>query len=340
MLSKQLKELGETSSSSFFIGCEKMTKTIQFPDNYQRYLEIGKEALLEGHIQVAKENFESAYNLEQTLEANQFLVKTYMKLDGFNEAQFIADELAVRYIADEATFPIYIEVLLATNQFVKVSQLLVRKKNLNWQVSDLEKKYQLASDYYMTFHVNEQEEMLKNITNISQYSVIRQLAILKELERFPVLFYKTQGIPLLKDAKLPLVVRQGLLMEIMKLQLSDTVILLDLFGNERVISVNDFSIMNSLEIEALAQVKSHIESELEFESPEIRDQLIKEASMHFQMMFPFAHEFISDCAMWSEQFLARYLGKIIKNSKDADSFSEQETILELIQSELMKLVME
>lgn len=316
-----------------------MTKPIEFPMNYQRYIELGKEALTLGDYQIARENFESAYNLEQKIEANQLLVTTLLKLDCYGEALIYVHELHRDYLIDEDSFAIYIAVLIGNDCFVKAAQHIFDKKNENWNVADCEQKLQLASDHFMVFQKTAQESWQMKIASLASEPLIKQLAILKEVERVPAVFYLELVLPLLSSQELTLIVRQGLLFEVLKLRSNQPVSVIDLMGNSRVILPEDIAHLNAVEAEVKEKIIQHIQRVLEFEAGELKEQLLKECDMHFKVMYPFAHEWIRDSALWTEQFLARYLGENPHVDYDENVYHGQEKTMNLIQEELLQLML-
>ncbi|QIL45623.1 hypothetical protein G7081_00240 [Vagococcus coleopterorum] len=315
-----------------------MSGTIEFPMNYQRYLELSREALAEEQFETACEQAEAAYNMEQTIEANALLVQCLQQLDQKGEALLVADEMKQDYLADEALFSVYLELLIANEFFIEAEKQLIRKEPTDWSLSELKKKVVLASEHFLVFQEKKQVERVAMVAGLAGKGALAQLASLKEVEGLPKSLYVETTKPLLMNPDISLVARQGILLTLTQLAAVPNVSFLDIAGVAQEVSLEKMKAYGLQEEMLRKRVLGELQAALADEAPELAAQLVNEINMQFQLLYPFAHHHIQDQELWVEQILSKYLGLGFTKDFEQEMVESQEKTLDLIQAELIKLM--
>lgn len=69
-----------------------LTNKIPFPKNYERFIELGQEAVKRDNLIEAVDCFEQAYSIRQDFPLNLVLVNTYLQVGENEQALSLASE--------------------------------------------------------------------------------------------------------------------------------------------------------------------------------------------------------------------------------------------------------
>ena len=90
---------------------------IELPENYQNHLRLGEIAFKEEQYADALNHFQAAYDLQNELVANSWLVKIALVLNDFSLASKIAEERLNDYLNDSERLRMYVESLVGQSKF-------------------------------------------------------------------------------------------------------------------------------------------------------------------------------------------------------------------------------
>lgn len=313
-----------------------MGNIVEMPDNYQRLLTLGKEALAEGDYHVAQINFEEAYNLEQTSEGNFFYVKSLLALGNVQESFSVANERLSDYLTDQEKWPTYCQLLLGTEQFIQLEKQLAEKKKLGWETKSVEKLRDTAVDYFNALSAQVKRERLMLAKELAGSPVISQLQKARQLERLPQSDYLTSVVELLKNPQVSLIVRQGMLQNLIDMEVIEEVEVIDLHNTRRLLNLGK-SVVTQEEQQLKVDVRTILKERLAFEQTDLRTLILREWEMHYQLMTPFATQWVIDSELWVDQMLASYLGEASVHSVGNDTWDLQAKTLECLRKELNQL---
>lgn len=311
-----------------------VSEPIEFPLNFARYLEMGKAALAENKLELARDNFFDAYNLEESFEANYLLVQVLVALGEFPSAKKIANEMKASYLASEEQIALFLQVLLGNQEFIlarKVIQSVVEKTKIK------ETYLETVSQRETVFMTYQQKELLKKQGDINQQlagDFIKQAQGLRQLETLPLSLYLGQSQQLITNKAFPLVLRNSLLESLAELGESIELVIFDIMSKEHVV--------NTSEIGTVQQQKSYQGSlaavQLAFEQSEsdLFRELLEELRLHFTCLYPLADTFVSDGAKWSDLVIANYLGQ--EHQLSGEELLTYQKLQNLIKREQMEML--
>ena len=87
-----------------------MSTIHEFPKNYERFIAQGEEALVEHNQIAALENFQQAYQLQQTPPVNQKIVQLLLEMGEADEALALAEAFQETYFENLETAAIYMQI--------------------------------------------------------------------------------------------------------------------------------------------------------------------------------------------------------------------------------------
>lgn len=313
-----------------------MTGIVDLPDNYERHLTLGKEALARGSSLEAKDHFEGAYNLVQTFEANVFYVESLLELGQPSEALLVADELVTDYLRSEAHWALYCRLLLSSDYFIQVEKIIVSKEKSGWLTAEVSEMADVATSYFKKMSPQVRQGRLAESQHLDEDSVMGQLGTAKTLERLPKEDYVSCARQLLENEEVSLLVRQGILENLIAMAVTETVTLVDIHGQRHEI-VPDEWYEDQTEKELKAVVLNELADKMAFELGELKELLSQEVNMQFKLLRPFASQWIVDKEHWVALILANYLGQEPYLETAAVPCDLQEKTMTLLRQELLSL---
>ena len=109
-----------------------MSTIHEFPKNYERFIAQGEEALVEHNQIAALENFQQAYQLQQTPPVNQKIVQLLLEMDEADEALALAEAFQDSYFENLETAAIYMQIYSQSRRFIEgyiLLKQLLQKNN-------------------------------------------------------------------------------------------------------------------------------------------------------------------------------------------------------------------
>lgn len=283
-----------------------MSEPIEFPLNFDRYMEMGQLALTEGLLDEALVNFEGAYNLREDFHANRSLVSVLMARSEFTEAKKIADEMKADYLSDSQHFASYMTILTGTQSFIQGRKLVGR-----CEFSDRIKKSCLAEleqaeQFFRKFQGRELAERQALSVNLSGLPFYQQGSRLRALERLPQEEYLLIIKGLLEEGNLPLLLNNGLLETLVELGCQFEIDSQTIQGRQ---------IIELATLPLITQQQSYLASLeelhrlLENGDSDLSHSLREELRLQFSLLYPLADRLIKEPKVWVGLFLSSYFGK-------------------------------
>lgn len=280
-----------------------MGEAIEFPLNFERFMEIGHAAFHAEEFSKAEQNFTSAYDLKADFEANFSLVESLIAQSKLNEALKIAMEMRVDYLAQVETLKIFLRLLIGTGKYIPAHKLV---NKLSIEQSALVSEIVQSEEMFKHYQQQELRRLKQLKTELCKSTFIDQASILKEWDHLPLVDYLEVAYSVIEVGELPLILRNSLLAELVELgsQKPLTISLLD--GNKKIVIPADLPLIEAQESARQAQL---ILVEL-IENPDsdLYRQLKEELRLHFLLLYPIADSLITNPRVWVEAFLANYLG--------------------------------
>lgn len=286
-----------------------MGETIQFPDEYQRYLLKANQLMDQGEYLSAASYFERAYRLAPSFAVNYAWVRSLIKQEAFDQALAITDEWYHEYFEHPEGFVVYAQILMLSRRFLKARKYLLGKKNAGY------------SDEAVLEELFQQLSQLENVQQlIDPESVLHKRRLLKQLDGaigaitqndWDVL---TQNITyrsfvsllgeFLPNVKNPFV-RPRLVEELVKLDCGKIFIIQDFEGHERECQPNLLTLPENSE--TLRKMVRHVEETLGQDDPALSEAIIAEIRAHAAIAFPFLPQ-DDQPEKWAESYVLEYEG--------------------------------
>lgn len=286
-------------------GSDDMSEPIEFPLNFDRYMEIGQLALAEGQLDEALLNFEAAYNLQEDFLANRSLVTVLMAQSEFFEAKKIADEMKLDYLSDPKNFTLYVTILTGTHFFIQ-GRKLVRRCPFSEKVkkSCLEELEQ-GEQFFRKFHGKELTKRLSLATDLSDLPFYQQGNRLRGLERLPLEEYVNLVKKLIEQAGLPLLLNNGLVEALVELGCQFELLSQSLMGPQ-LIQLGELSLINQQD--SYLSSLNELQLQVENSDSELSRSLREELRLQFILLYPLGDQLIQEPKLWVSLFLASYFG--------------------------------
>lgn len=290
-----------------------MNEPIDFPLNFDRYMEMGQLALADGLLDEALLNFENAYNLQEDFQANRSLVSVLMARSEFFEAKKIADEMKADYLGDAENFLLYLTLLAGTQFFIQ-GRKLVRHSDFSDDVKEsCLAELEQGEHFFRKFQRRELVERQALALELSCASFYQQGKQLRALERLPQTEYIEIAKKLIDEADLPLLLNNGLIETLVELGCQVTVDSQTINGRQTI---------NLAELMPIDQQKSYLaclkqlQLQLENNDSELSQSLREELRLQFILLYPLGDQLINDPGTWIELFLASYFDNELKEDHE------------------------
>ncbi|NSN53012.1 hypothetical protein HRE23_19950, partial [Enterococcus faecalis] len=160
-----------------------MSTIHEFPKNYERFIAKGEEALVEHNQIAALENFQQAYQLQQTPPVNQKIVQLLLEMGEADEALALAEAFQETYFENLETAAIYMQIYSQSRRFIEgyilLKQLLQTKKITLAQQKTLEQQLMQVEEAYQQLETQQIQAIKRNLLVSDQLPVYQQLANIK-----------------------------------------------------------------------------------------------------------------------------------------------------------------
>jgi hypothetical protein len=164
-----------------------MGEQINFPGNYERYIEMGQTALANQEYSYALEQFKAAYQVKQEFSVNELIVKTALLCGANADALEYAAEMVNYYLTDGNRFKQYLTVLAKNQKFVRAYQLIVSEQEA-LTTSEVAAFKQLVNTFELTYEKQNKAliyQLLAKLHELEQLPANRQLVAIKESLNLP-----------------------------------------------------------------------------------------------------------------------------------------------------------
>ena len=150
--------------------------------NYERFIAQGEEALVEHNQIAALENFQQAYQLQQTPPVNQKIVQLLLEMGEADEALALAEAFQESYFENLETAAIYMQIYSQSRRFIEgyilLKQLLQTKNNAS-TTKTLEQQLMQVEEAYQQLETQQIQAIKRNLLVSDQLPVYQQLANIK-----------------------------------------------------------------------------------------------------------------------------------------------------------------
>lgn len=301
---------------------------LEMPNLFERNMTLGEQAYEEEQYELAREHFESAYNIKNEIEANASLCKSLIALKEYEQAYQIINEKKQNYREQGIYQGYYFEVLLQLNLFFEIEKLLVSETLENRQ--DFEKAYSIAKEYHLMIYKEKYKKIEESIMELPHMPTFQQNKVLKQLSYLP----KERVIPLaqklLVNPNVSLFSRSELIQQLAQINLVDEIKVLT-YNNE-ILSFTPCDIGQLKEVYEESKILKEVGEYFEQNNPSLKLEVEKTIRLHLGCLYPFHNIVMTPVNDWVESYKEKY-----ENTINNEARSNIYEIQEMIDQEVLKL---
>lgn len=310
-----------------------MDNKVQFPKNYDRFIELGKEAAAQKNMQEAISYYEEAYAIRQEFPLNYLMVNTYIAIGENQEALTLAEEMKKQYLSCIEYMETYIQVLILNYQFLSAhgiinERILMENSGEMRALVGVKKKVRQSELLYQQFEVKRIEALKKELKGLNRCDYYQQLSIIRKSAQLPQEEFYEIAKEILVDAKIHNLVRSRVLEELSRLHYKKEVEFL--WRDNQLYTVVPATLARPLETSSYQRIVLYLEKELLHNNHILYLDLLEEIRLHFALIYPFSDRLIEEPKLWAMCYIASYsdeaAGKYRNEltTKEASSVQEQQ----------------
>lgn len=286
-----------------------MTEIIEFPNNFEGFIALGKQALNDGNLVIAKENFLAAYNLQAAFEVNVHLVTVLLDLGEYQLAKKYAEEMAVDYQEDWRSLKIYLYVLQMNQEFLLAKQLLNQTQSSvseseKAEVISLKTEIDRGEAHYRQLELKEIQELRALFQELPMQSTFTQISTIKKARKLPEEDFSAICQEHLSNEKLSQLVRGTLLETLAKLGSNEPINMLCYDGQIQTVTPSHLTKITSNN--RYNEAKIVLENLLQNDDPILCQTLIEELKLVFAIIYPLTNETIYNVPLWISLYIEQY----------------------------------
>nr|WP_207695537.1 hypothetical protein [Enterococcus sp. DIV0212c]MBO1354017.1 hypothetical protein [Enterococcus sp. DIV0212c] len=309
-----------------------MTNKIPFPKNYERFIELGQEAVKRDNLIEAVDCFEQAYSIRQDFPLNLVLVNTYLQVGENEQALSLASEMKEKYFAYLDYMELYIQVLIKNNMFIQAhsiinERILMEQSGEMRKLISLKKKIRHVELMYQQFEVGKIKELKEELDCLNAHNYYEQLAIVKKAGKLPQDEFIMIGKKILLDDRVHNLVRSWILEELANLHFKEEVEFL--WRDNKKYTVIPATVGTPLDSAAYQRILLFLEKELINDDPILLVDIMEEIRLHFALLYPLADEIIENPRLWAVSYIISYNHSIAQKYQVDEDRLEIENIQKL-----------
>ena len=302
-----------------------MGETVELPGNYERHIQLGKQAANQQNWATAIDHFEAAYALEQRFSLNILLASVLVENRQLAAALQLMQEKFADYLAEPDLIGFYIAVLLANKEFVEANELWQgvwpqmqqdAKQRVFWQT--VKRSIERAQNRYREQQVPSIDKIQQKLYSIAGLPLTEQMQLLKLAKQLPQAEYLKGIQPVLVNPYVHPFVRSTIFEELVTLKIAQPIAVF-WFDQVKTAIPNEIPLMEtSPKIQAVQQA---IQQTLA-DDPIFAEQVLVTSQLYLACLYPFENEVLVDSDEWTTLFLQE-LGLVPENQATIVSENSQ-----------------
>lgn len=309
-----------------------LANKIPFPKNYERFIELGQEAMSESKLIDAVECFQKAYAIRQDFPLNFLITSTYLEIGENEQALFLASEMKEEYISCLDYVELYIQILIANHKFIHahsiINERILREKSGEMkQLISLKKKVRHSELMYEQFEISKIRELKDELCRLKEHNYYEQLAIVKKSVHLPQEEFISIGKHILLDKEVHNLVRSWVLEEFAHLHIKEEIEFLT--GDQEVHKIIPAKIGGPLDCASYQRILLFLEKELINNDPILLLDLMEEIRLHFALLYPLADQVITDPNLWAISYIIAHNESVAQKYQIQESMDEIDRIQKL-----------
>lgn len=279
---------------------------IEFPKNYEYYLNQGKSLMERGETREAVDFIEKAYTIKSDRETNLVLVTVLYQVGEYEKAKNMAGEHLSLYQNDEQLYALYASILIKNHDFLQAEKIISIEKKKQVSVTLWQSLAQSMEDEKESLErtkKNKQQQVLKNVFSMSNQSLEEQSKTFKETEILPPHLFLQAAENILANPFVNGITKTTMLQTLLSREI-DTPFTLEWFNEKHIIiPKNLVPIQESKAVQAIEDI---LKEQLENNNPVLYQIVSQEIYIHFMLLYPFIDEIITAPEEWVQLYIDRY----------------------------------
>ncbi|OJG75589.1 hypothetical protein RV12_GL001392 [Enterococcus quebecensis] len=309
-----------------------LTNKIPFPKNYERFIELGQEAIKKDKLSEAVDYFEQAYAIRQDFPLNLVLVNMYLEVGENEQALSLAAEMKENYFAYLDYMELYIQILIKNHMFIQAhsiinERILMEQSGEMRKLISLKKKVRHVELLYQQYEVVKIKELKEEMNYLNTHNYYEQLTIVKKAGKLPQDEFILMGKKILLDERVHNLVRSWVLEELVNLHVKEEVEFL--WRDNKKYTVVPAIVGTPLDCAAYQRILLFLEKELINDDPILLVDIMEEIRLHFALLYPLADKIIENPKLWAITYIISYNHSIAKKYQLDEDQLEIEKIQKL-----------
>ncbi|WP_208558787.1 tetratricopeptide repeat protein [Marinilactibacillus kalidii] len=308
-----------------------MGEKIDFPKNYEIYMNQAETYLKENALPQAIEAIEKAYEIERTVEANLLYVSILIQAEQYTTAYDMTADFEKLYLYEPSYASIFIFILLRTDQLAAAEKLIQthEEKGLltNEDLINMKEQVQEARIELEKYQEQKKEELIRKIYAIAEYTLLDQADIIQEIGILDHMEIKKIEPIVMNNPYVSSYVKALFLQVLIKLHYPHELVIPVLMNPVTVIPA-DLTEFNLDDL--VRRLNEQLERTFEKE-PSLLLMIKPELNSHLLMIYPLIHEFITEIDYW----IALYANRFGKELVDVDETTESKKRMKSLFAQLM-----
>lgn len=285
-----------------------MGEPIPFPQNFQRFVQLGREASQKQQWTEAIDYLQAAYELKQTFAVNVLLVTALLADEQYQQAATLAQEQASAYLDSQDAGRLYLTALCKTHDFIgirKLCHLQPGKQAPTFWAQQLTLVEQ-AEKLYRQQATQQIKELQKALYQLSAVPIYEQLNLAKRAQQLPQTEFVLASRRLLTDLYVHPLLRANFLDELRQLGINTAVEYLWL--DETIKTVVPAELKAITEVDSIQALQKQLFTQLAAD-PVLTQTISGELALHAAYLYPCADQVITQPKVWAAVYLTTYAGK-------------------------------
>lgn len=279
-----------------------MSNRIPFPKNYERFIQLGKEATNSNDLKKASAYFHKAYEIRPEFSLNVLLVNTYLDIGKNELALSLAMDKKKEYLSRIEFTEMFVQILIQNQKFIDAycvinERILLERTGELKKLILLKRKVRNTEQMYQKFEMRKIKLLENELENLGNHDYYEQLFIVKKAGKLPQEEFVAIGKKILLNKQINSLVRSWILEEFAKLHIKEPVdfIWRD-FERHQIIPV---TVGNCLDCGAYQRILLFLEKELVNRDSILLFDVLEEVKAHFSLLYPLADKVVLNPNLWA-----------------------------------------
>ncbi|SJZ62688.1 hypothetical protein SAMN02745116_00979 [Pilibacter termitis] len=285
---------------------------IEFPKNFERYVDMGQKAMKERNFAQAAEYFLKAYEIEQDFPLNFLIANTLFDIGEYKQALNLAKEFEEDYHSHLEYFSFYIQLLALNRQFIEAhreinTRIYEGEENEMEELVRLKKEVRHNELLFRQFERKKIEELKNEISLLPEKEYFQQMIEVKKMSLLTQEDFLEVARNFLANENVQILVRSWILEMLVVMGVQEEMEFLWVDKSVQKIKPNETTL--PYQTKSYQQVFQELDELLGQNDPILMVNLMEEVRIFFAVIFPLSDSIITNPEVWAKSFLVDFWGE-------------------------------